>query len=235
MSGPATGVLGRLRQPVELRRGPRQTIGGVPQVSLLPSEVRQAGVAAVQRRKLIAAVAVVAVIAAGAVAVAHNAEVAAQARLSTATQQATIVNGQLAKFGDVRRLQTQIALGQAAVSVGSSTMIDWNAQIDAIEAAKPAAYTVTEIDANGATPISVFPQGQSVLEPLRAATIEMRLTSSSIGTEFSTWMAELQHIPAYADSTATTNYDTGTSLWTIDLTVHLTPKAISPGAWKDQP
>ena len=93
---------------------------------------------------------------------------------------------------------------------------------------------MTSISANGATPFVAYPQGATLLEPTRAATIELKLTSPTVGAEFSTWYAELQHIPAYADASATTSYDTSTSLWTIDLTVHLAPKAISSGAWKDQ-
>ncbi|MBW4042760.1 MAG: hypothetical protein HIU86_11675 [Acidobacteria bacterium] len=234
MSGQSTGVLARLRQPVELRRSPRQTIGGAPQVSLLPAEVRQAGMAAIQRRKLVAVVVVAVAAAVAAVGVAHDADQAAQARLATASQQAQMLNAEVGKFADVRRLQTRIALGKAAVSVGSSTMIDWNAQVDAIEAGKPAGYAVTNISANGATPFAAYPQGTSLLEPLRAATVEIKMTSPTVGAEFSSWIADLQSIPAYADATATTNYDTSSSLWSIDLTVHLTPKAIAPGAWKDQ-
>jgi hypothetical protein len=233
MSGQSTGVLGRLRQPVDPRRGPRQSVGGVPHVSLMPLEVRQAGIAAAQRRKLVAVVVMAAAVAAGGVSVAHNANVAAQQRLATATKQTQVLAAQVAKFDDVRKLQTRIALRKAAVSVGSSTMIDWNAQIDAIEAAKPSGYTVTDISANGATPFAAYSQGLSVLEPLRAATIELKLTSPTVGDEFSTWFADLRSIPAYADATATTEYESSTSLWTIDLTVHLAPKAISAGAWKD--
>jgi hypothetical protein len=234
MSGQSTGLLGRLRQPVELRRASRHPVGGVPQVSLLPIEVRQAGVAAVQRRKLVALVVVTAAVAAGAVAIAHDADLAAQARLATATRQGQALVAQVAKFNDVRRLEARIAVGRAGVAVGSSTMIDWNAQIDAIEADKPSSYTVTTISANGATPFTTYPQGTSLLEPLRAATIELKLTSPTAGNEFSAWYRSLRSIPAYADATATTDYDPSTSLWTIDLTVHLAPAAISAGAWKDE-
>ena len=234
MSGQSTGVLGRLRQPADLRRAPRHPVGGVPRVSLLPTEVRQAGVAAVQRRKLVAVVVVAAAFAAGAVWLAHDADLAAQARLASATGEGQALNTQIARFDDVRALESRIAVGKAGVAVGSSTMIDWNAQIDAIEMDKPSSYTVTSISANGATPFAVYPQGTSLLEPLRAATIELKVTSPTAGSEFSAWYRSLRSIPAYADATATTNYDPSTSLWTIDLTVHLTPKAISAGAWKDQ-
>lgn len=234
MSAQSTSVLGRLRQPVELRRGSRQTIGGVPQVSLLPSEVRQAGAAATQRRKLIALVAVFAVAGAAAVAVANHSATTAQARLAATTQQAQILSAQVAKFGDVRDLESRIAVGRAGVTVGSSTMIDWNAQIDAIESEMPSGYTVTDISANGATPFAAYPQGLNLLEPTRVATIQLTVTSPTVGDEFSKWYRSLRDIPAYADATATTVYDTSTSLWSIDLTVHLTPKAVSAGDWKDE-
>ncbi|MGT2425930.1 hypothetical protein [Amnibacterium kyonggiense] len=161
MSAAGTGVLARLRQPVGQGRAPRQLVGGLPQVSLLPGEVRTAGAIAAHRRVLIGVVVVVALVAGGAVALAQQAAAGAQGRLAMAEAQTAAVDGRIAKFKDVQALETRITEGKAAVRVGSSTMIDWQAQVDAIEAAMPSNYTVTAIGANGATPLAAYPQGRA--------------------------------------------------------------------------
>lgn len=241
MSGQSTGVLARLRQPVGLPAGlsrpgrdVRVAVAGTPQVSLLPAEVREAGAVAAHRRKLIAVVVLAAVVAAGAVALAQSVEAADQARLADANRQAQMLTGQLAKFDDVRALQSQIAVGKAGVKVGSSTLIDWQQQVDQIEASMPAGYEVTGLTANGATPLAVYPQSDNLLEPRRAATITVEATSPTAGDEFSSWLSKLRDVPAYADASADVTFDSGTGLYTIDLTVHLTGKAISSKAWTER-
>lgn len=219
-----TSVLARLRQPVATTRGSQVGVGGVPQVSLLPSEVRNAGAAAHHRRRLVVAVAAAALVAIGGMAVAANASMAAQARLATANAETQGLNAQVAKFSDIRALQQQIALGKSAVAVGGSTMIDWNAQLRAIEQDMPVGYTITAINAAGATPLADYPQGATPLEPRRAATVMLTITSSPVGFEFSRWLTLLRQVPAYADATASVVTSEGKS--TTTLTVHLTKAAI---------
>lgn len=218
----------RLRQPVELKRGPKQMVGGVPQVSLLPTEIREAGNVAHHRRRLVAVVVAAAVVAGGAIVLAGTVDDAAQQRLASTSGQAEILNGQLGKFDDVRALEREIALGRSAVKVGGSTLIDWGQQIDAIEADKPSAYRVVSISASGATPLLTFAQGTTVADPRRAATVVMTLETSSVGDEFSIWLRKLRDVPAYADASATTATDPTTGVVTVTLTMHLSPAAIHP-------
>lgn len=234
MSAPMTGVIARLRQPVELRRGSRQMFGGTPQVSLLPTEVREAGAVMAHRRKMIAIVIATAVVAAGGIALAGKAESDAQARLADETAQGQVLDGQLAKFNDVRALENVIAVGKAGVAVGSSTLIDWQQQVDLIEAAMPAGYVVTTVNANGATPLAIYQQSDNLLEPRRAATIALTVTAPTNGDEFSAWLSKLRSIPAYVDASADVTYNRETTEYTIDLTVHLGKKAISAKAWTER-
>jgi hypothetical protein len=234
MSNQVSGVLARLRQPVALRGGARRLVGGSPQVSLLPAEVREAGAVAAHRRKLIALVVVAAVVAAGAIVVAQQVRARDEARLADANRQSQMLSSQLAKFADVRALQKQIAVGKAGVSVGSSTLIDWQQQIDLIEAAMPAGYTVTSLNADGATPLAIYPQSENLLEPRRAATILMTTTSATSGDEFSRWLSELRDIPSYSDATANVSYNTDSGTYTTDLTIHLGGKVLSAKAWTER-
>lgn len=219
-------VMGRLRRPVGAPRGAKPGIGGVPQVSLLPAEVRLAGSAAHHRRRLVAAVVVAGVLAGGGVAAASQVEQSARGRLDAATAQAAVLNAQLAKFDDVRALERRIAVGEAAVKVGGATTIDWDQQIRDIESEKPAGYTVTAIDASGASPLADFAQGSTIVEQHRAATVILTLRTATVGDEFSTWLHQLRALPACADVSGATSVDSA-DVTTVTITVHLRPKAIT--------
>ncbi|WP_375389757.1 hypothetical protein [uncultured Amnibacterium sp.] len=219
----------RARTSAAPKRSARLGVGTVPQVSLLPSEVRDAGAATRHRGRLVAVVVVAAVVAAGAIAAASTVESDAQARLAATTQQSSILTGQLNKFDDVRALEREIALGRSAVKVGGATTIDWDKQIADMEAEKPSGYTVTGIEASGASPLADYAQGTTAVEPRRAATVIMTLSTSSIGDEFSVWLRRLRSIPAYADVSGTTSTDS-TGAVTVTVTMHLSPAAITPDA-----
>lgn len=218
-------VLTRLRPPVEAKRTAHMGIGSAPRVSLLPGEIRDAGAITRHRRMLVALVAASAVVATALVVVASGANTDAQQRLAAANTQTLGLTTQIAKFSDVRALQQRIALGNAGVTVGGSTIIDWEQQIRDIEADMPAGYTVTAISAAGATPLTDYPQGTTALEPRRAATIMLTVTTPSIGSEYSVWLRKITGITAYADANATIA-SSGDAGKTISLTVHLSPKAI---------
>jgi hypothetical protein len=219
-------VLTRLQRPVGAPRGGKAGVGGLPQVSLLPTEVRLAGSAAHHRRRLVAAVVVALVLAGGGIAAASNVEQGAQGRLSQATAQSAVLRTQLAKFNDVRALQQKLARGEAAVKVGGATTIDWDQQIRDLEADKPAGYTVTTIDASGASPLVDFPQGTTLVEQRRAATVVLTLHAGTVGDEFSEWLRQLRSLPACADVSGSTSVDT-TNVTTVTITVHLRPTAIT--------
>lgn len=219
-------VLTRLQRPVGAPRGPKAGIGGLPQVSLLPAEVRLAGSAAHHRRRLVAAVVVALVVAGAGIALASNVEQGADGRLAQATAQSAVLGTQLAKFDDVRALQQRIARGDAALEVGGATTIDWDQQIRDIEADKPAGYTVTGIDASGASPLIDFAQGSTLVEQRRAATVILTLRTGTVGDEFSAWLQQIRTLPACADVSGATSVDT-TNVTTVTITVHLRPSAIT--------
>jgi hypothetical protein len=212
------------RRGLELRRRPEFVVAGLPTVSLLPRELRAAARGKSLRRGFIAGVLVAVVIAGGATAGATALAGAAQARLDSSTQQTQMLLTQLGKFRDVQLLQQSIAVGQAAVKVGSSTEIDWQAQIAAIEANMPAGYTVTSIQADSATPIIDYQQGTTPLERPRAASLQMAVTTSDI-TTLPPWLRKIRSIPAYADASANVISD-DESGYTVQLTIHLSPKAL---------
>lgn len=221
----------RRREAAE-QHAPR-ALGGLPQVSLLPGEVRDAGAAVAHRRRLVAVVALGAAVAVAAVGVAGAVASGATQQLAAQTATSAQVSTQIAKFSALRSLEARIALGRSAVKVGGSTLIDWQTQIEAIEASMPSSYAVTQISANGATPLVEYQQSANALEPRRAATVVMVLSAPSIGDEYSIWLRQLRSIPGYADASAPFTSTSGSD-YTITLTVHLRGSVISPAAGSEQ-
>jgi Tfp pilus assembly protein PilN len=213
------------RRALTLRRRPEVIIaGGLPTVSLIPRELRAAARERATRRYLIMGVVTALLVAVAATAGSTVLAGAAQARLDSANAQTQELVGQLAKFRDVQKLQRDIAAGDAAVTVVTSTEIDWQAQIESIEAEMPKGFSVTSLQADSATPVAAYGQGASPLEKPRAATVQMSVTARDI-SGLPRWLRMLRSIPAYADATASVLSD-GSGTYTVQLIIHLSPKAL---------
>lgn len=212
------------KRGIELRRQPVIVVGGLPTVSLLPREFLTAARGKTLRRAMVGAVALAAVIALAATALAATNASMAQQQLDAANAQSQALVAQLAKFSDVQQLQKSVQVGQAAVKVGASTEIDWQAQVEDIERDMPAGYSVVSINGDSANVILGYQQGTTPLEQPRAATIVLQVTSPTV-TELPVWLRKLRSIPAYADATATFGHDEQAG-YTEQITVHLSPKAL---------
>lgn len=203
-------------------RGPKAAPRALPQVSLLPVEVRGQGQARRIRGVLVVGVLAVGVAVGGAVAWASTTAADADARAAAATDRLSSTAAQLAKFKDVQTLQQRVALGDAAVRVGGSTAIDWQRWLGLLEADMPAGFTVTNVQADSATPFAAYAQGESPLEKPRAATVQITADTVSLD-QLPVWLRQLKGLPAYADLTV--NVSDSETGHTVQVTVHLTSAA----------
>ena len=196
---------------------------GWPTVSLLPTEVRGEAHQRSTRRYLIAGVGAVLILVAGAVAAANGVAASSHERLEAQSATLTGLQTRVGKFADVRKLQSQIDLAEAAQRVGSSTAIDWQARLDEIETLMPQGFTVTSVTADSATPTTDYAQSDSPLEGTRVSTLTLTATSSSIA-ELPMWLRALPGVDDVADvSPVVTGADD--SGYTVVLTIHLNEKA----------
>ena len=204
-------------------------LGGPPLVSLLPREMLDATSRRATRRALLLAVAGVALITGALIAASGLAASSAQSELDEASQQLAVLNGQLAKFSDLQREQQQVALGNAAVKVGSSTSIDWDAQISAVESAMPAPFTITGVSTTSAVPGTPFEQSSDPLDPTRVATMNISATATSID-ELPRWLRELRALPAYASARPLVGRsdDSSGTEFSITITLDLDKDAFVP-------
>jgi hypothetical protein len=213
------------RRGLELRKPPVIVVGGLPTVSLLPGELRDAARGRTVRRALIAGVAVAVIVMGGLTAGATALSGMAQTRLDAANANTQTLINQLGKFRDVQALQQNIVLGNAAVKVGASTEIDWQAQLDAVQAEMPAGYTITGVQADSASAVLDYPQGTGPLDQPRAASLLITVATSDI-TRLPPWLRKLRSIPAYADMTASVNAEDDNA-YVVQLVLHLSPKALT--------
>lgn len=200
-------------------------IGGSPRVSLLPPEIKDAARGRVLRRGMAALVLVSVVVVAAAATLAGAAQASADQELADASARTGTLTSQLAKFSNVQKLQSSVAVGEAAVKVGSSTQIDWKARISEVLASMPYGYSVQSITADSASPVVDYPQGTDPLEKPRAATIQLAVAAPTI-EPLSPWLRELRSIPSYADATASSQRADGSG-YTVSITLHLNSKAIT--------
>jgi hypothetical protein len=123
----------------------------------------------------------------------------------------------------VQQLQGQLALGKAAVRVGSSTAIDWDPEIDKIWSTMPDGFSITAISTDAASPVTDYPQGGTPLDAPRAATVTITAKTSSLD-QLPKWISAVTALPEVADASPSVN--TGDSAkYTVVLTTHLTTKA----------
>ena len=204
-------------------RRQRPLVGGLAQVSLLPQELRTADRRRGLRRRLVGGVVLTAVVVGAGVAASAALAVSSSATLAAETAKSADLARQMQKYAAVQQLEQGLALGQAAVRVGSSTAVDWDPQIDRIKSQIPKGFTITAIATDAATPVQDYTQGTTPLEAARAATVTITARSSAI-TALPGWISAVQALPETADATpVVTSGDKGK--FTVVLTVHLTDKA----------
>ena len=203
------------------RRSGRSAV--MPQVSLLPAEIRSGAQDRRVRVGLVALVAVAALATGAGFVLASDSASDAEARAATKQSELLAATAQLGKFNDIRELQQRIVLGTAALRVGSSTEIDWKRWTGLVLADMPAGFTLTGIKADGATPYLDYAQGATPIDDgVRAATITVTATTPSI-TELPVWLRELKGLQAYTDLSPAVSGSEGD--YTVEVVVHLSPAA----------
>jgi hypothetical protein len=201
------------------------TVGGEPRVDLLPPEVRRDRRARRTRRALgwgVLATVIVMVIAAG-TAFAFN--VAAQTRMLAAQGETVTILAQQQKFMDVRTVQGQVLMAQAAQQVGVSTEIDWKDYLTRVQGTLPGDVTIQNVTVDSSTPLATYSQSTAPLQGPRVATITFTASSPTL-PQVPVWLRSLAKLPGYADATpGTISLDTTSGIYTVNITMHVNDAA----------
>jgi glycerate-2-kinase len=200
-------------------------VGGEPRVDLLPPEVRAERRAKRMRRSLaygVLGLAVVVVIATGGTSL-----LALNSQVQLAAEQARtgVLLAQQAKFLDVRKVQDQVKLIEAAQQVGASTEIDWQAYLNSVQSTLPANVTITTVKIDSASPLAVYAQPTAPLQGARVATLSFTASSPTL-PQVPVWLDALATLKGFADAVpGSVALDTTTNTYTVNITMHINEAA----------
>ena len=202
-------------------------IGGEPRVDLLPLEVRKERMAKALRRRLaLGVVGVLALVVVGSGA-AMASSLQAQTRLLGEQARTADLLAEQSKYIEVRRVQDQVNLVQAAQQVGVSTEIDWKKYLEGVQATLPAGVTIDTVNVESASPLAIYEQPTAPLQGARVATVSF-IATSTILPDVPTWLKALAELPGYADALpSSANLDPTTNTYTVNITMHVNDAAFS--------
>lgn len=196
-------------------------VGFEPRVSLIPPEVIAGRRAKAMRRSLLWGVLGVAAITIAGIGGAAALGLQSQLALASAQAQTTELLAEQHTFVEVRRVQDQVALTQAAQQVGASTEIDWKSYLQKVQATLPSDATMTSVTVDSATPLATYEQPTAPLQGARVATLTFQATSPVLPV-VPAWLSSLASLPGFADATpGSVTLDETTKLYTVTITMHI--------------
>jgi Tfp pilus assembly protein PilN len=200
-------------------------VGGVPRVDLLPTEVLvDRRERATVRRAWFGVVLVAVLMALGIGAVSANA-LSADAKLTAARAQTDSLTKQQLSYSEVREVQSETALLQAAQQVGGSTEIDWSTYLANLQNSLPSGVTITGVTISSASPSEAYQQATGPLEGQRVGTITIDATSPTLPS-VPAWLDSVKSLRGFVDANANSvTLDPASGKYTVDMTIHINEKA----------
>jgi Tfp pilus assembly protein PilN len=196
-------------------------IGGEPRVDLLPPEIyRERAATVIRRRLLIGVFGVIAIVIVGTGA---STALAMQAQSQLADEQARTASllAEQTKYIEVRSVQANVTLVQAAQQVGVSTEIDWKKYLENVQATLPRTVTIDTVTIDSASPVAIYTQPTAPLQGARVATITFSAKSTAL-PDVPTWLDALATLPGFADALpGSVTLDTGSNTYTVAITMHV--------------
>lgn len=213
----------------------RAASGGVgatslPQVNLLPPEVRAArGLVNIKRWLAIALVVVVIGIAL-VWAIATFAKHSAEDTLATEQARTAELQAEVNKYPDVPRVLANLARTQDALKLATSSEIQWKSYIDAITAVLPANVSIDSFAVSQATPWAAAITPQDPLITPGLASISFTARASTL-PDTAAWLDALDAIPNVSSPTlslASLTAETGDPYYAITSTLQIDATAVIP-------
>lgn len=203
--------------------------GTLPQVNLLPPEVRAARGLRVTKRWLGLALVVTVVACVAAYGYAMLTAAAAQSGLEEAQAETARLQTEAAKYAEVPVVLRALDDAKTARETGMSTEVQWKAYLDAITAVLPANVSIDSMVQTGASPIAAAP---APTDPLQLPSVgQIQFTGRTSTTpDTAAWVDALNSIPGFSDawvSSAAVTEDEEGIYYTVAATVQVTDAAYS--------
>ena len=209
------------------RKGDALVIGGEPSVDLLPPEVKKDRAAKVVRRRL--GLGVIGVLAIMIVGTGASVALALQAQGQLAAEQelTPALVAEQGKYVEVRSVQREVDLVQAAQQVGVSTEIDWKQYLESVQAILPASVTIEAVAVDSASPLAIYVQPTAPLQGARVATVSFTATSLIL-PDVPTWLDSLATLPGFADALpGSVTLEPETGVYKVEIVMHVNDAAFA--------
>lgn len=201
----------------------------LPQVNLLPPEVRAArGLTATKRVLALILVGVVILAGAG-YGVALMSVSGANDELATAQDVTAQLQKETAKYAEVPVVVNGLTRATDARTLGMSTEVGWKAYVDAISAVLPPNVGIQTLGITQATPSVAAPAPASVLLTQGLATITFTATATTL-PDASAWVAALDSVPNLYGATFGSEIlgeDNGKARYSLTSTVQVASGALA--------
>lgn len=195
-------------------------VGTTPRVSLIPPEIgernRQRGV---QRGMRLAVFGVLVVVLAG-VAGCWYLATTAQLALTQAQAETNTLLAQQAEFAETQNALNAIALGEAALSVGGSTEIDWQDYLRLVQDSLPEGVVLDSFNVDASSVTESYPQSDVPLQGARIATLQFSAISPGI-PEIPSWLDRLRDLPGFVDAVPGSVIQRQQGGYVATLTMHI--------------
>jgi len=220
-----------IADPPKAKKSIQTVLGGLPQVNLLPPEVRAARGLRNLKRWLGLALVVVLVLCAGVFALAKLSQAAANDELTTAQRETQRLQTEQLKYAEVPRVLGALQKATTARTLGMSTEIAWAPYYAAITAVLPAnvsidSLVVTTTGAAGAAPAAAT-------NPLQTPSVgQIQFTGRSTTVpNTAAWLDALNSVrgfsTAWASSATITQSQNKTTYYNVSVTVQVTSAAFT--------
>lgn len=175
----------------------------LPQVNLLPPEVRAARGLRVVKRWLAAALVLVVLALVAVTGLSFLNVGRAEEALADAQDETVRLKAEEARYAEVPAVLEALSKTKEARAIGMSTEIQWKPYLDAITAVLPADVSFKTISLTSATPMQSPPLPSNPLQKPSIGTLMFTGRTSTL-PDTSAWIDALNSVPGFSDAWVTT-------------------------------
>lgn len=218
-------------RPGKTRGSVAKTVASLPQVNLLPPEVRASRSLSRTKRWLGLTILLALVVVAAGYGYALLQRASANSELASAQQQASALQVEANKYAEVPQVLGQVSQVTAARSTAMADDVEWRAYLDAIAAVLPAGVSIDSMSITG--PDSLHAATAATTDAFGTSgigTIAFSARSTTI-PDTAAWLDALATVPGLlapqASSVAAAATDDGVTYYTVAVTASLDSDVLS--------
>lgn len=198
--------------------------GGLPQVNLLPPEVRAARGLQQTKRYLVMALVATLVVCVAVVGWSKIEKASADSSFQSAQDDTVRLQGEQKKYAEVPQVLGALSNTQTARGIGMSTDVDWQAYVGAITAVLPKDVSIETLTVSGATPMEAAKgAADDPLQPQSVGQITFTGRTETV-PDTAAWIKALDSVPGFAGAWVSTTQvaeDDGGDYYAVASSVQL--------------